>query len=196
MVQRWNASRALLLGVCLLDGCLGGQTGHPDSYEPPPDMCSTIDDDQPVQGVTARQLLQSLYGQHDARLRWQSGVASAFAHEQVGDEDAISVEMKPLQSTALNCSNDLQVQLAIDVTTRDTGFSDSGMATARAPHGALMPVSLDFTGTKSNMQALFSTVPGGTRFSGTFVPNSGEGRTGWAQFSDEPVGAGGAGGNQ
>ena len=193
MVQRWKASCGLLLGVCLFGGCLGGQTGHPDSEHH--ETCTAITDDHQIDGVSARQLLKALVGQYNAALRWQSGEVNAADHAQVGDDDEISITVSEQSGASVfDCDGQLRVPVQVTVTTRDSGISDSGPASVTATAANLNAINFSFGDENLELLAVLDKAEGKVLY-GTLVPFGDIGRTNWAQFSTEPVGAGGAGGS-
>lgn len=107
-----------VLLAALGSGCLGGQTGQPSS--------GTCDRDSvPASatwgGTTVGAAAKAFDGPYEAPLLWQTGMSSAEQLRLTIAHDAGSI--------LRNCVNQLHVPVTVNVTTSESGISESGDAT-------------------------------------------------------------------
>src|SRR4051812_44797032 len=90
-IQRLARLATCLVSVCALGGCLGGQTGQPDSATCDPTAPSGVQPDQDYGGITPRALAQAFVGTHRAPLLWRTGQLGAADSQPVGAADEITL---------------------------------------------------------------------------------------------------------
>lgn len=190
---------AALLSACALSACLGGQTGQPDSASCQPTLASgDVAPDQDYGGITPRALAQAFVGTHSAPLLWRTGVLAAPDSRQVGAADEITLVVSYADSAGSGsdtCISQLSVDVAVDITTRDTGLHETGTLTLVAINGVVNPASFTVTSDAAAVSAMFSAASNSLEISGTLEPLSGSWPSAWAQFSNQDLGSGGTGGS-
>ena len=196
-VQRVARFGACLFSAYLFSACLGGQTGQPASAS-----CQTtgaiVPPDQDYRGITPRALAQAFVGTHSAPLQWRTGALAAADSQQVGASDEITfvISYSDVAGTTGNdCFPQLSVEVAVDITTRDTGLHESGTLTLAASGGQIEPVSFTGTSDAATVSAMFSGASNALEISGTVETHSGTWPSAWAQFSSADSGSAGAGGS-
>jgi len=197
-VHRVARFGACLFSACLFSACLGGQTGQPASATCKTTGADIVASDQDYGGITPRALAQAFVGTHSAPLVWRTGVPAAPDSQQVGAPDEITfvISYSDVAGTTSNdCFPRLNVEVAVDITTRDTGLHESGTLTLAASNGQIEPVSFMVTSDAATVSAMFSGASNALEISGTLETHSGTWPSAWAQFSSADSSSAGAGGS-
>ena len=174
---------AVLACLGLLGGCSsGGQTGQPTSGS----CLRVVRVDEPVEGVSAQQLLAVFGGDHSATLQWASA-------DQVDQEITVHIAASPADSEANSCEHALLVPIVVAFATGDGKFLDSGATQLSAAFGSLEPVAFSFAGDHYLGSVILSGPFGDVSIDGSLEPLVDAG-AGVATFSNHP-GSAGSGGN-
>jgi hypothetical protein len=195
---RWVARLAqCALSAYVLSACLGGQTGQPTGLTCQVTPPESVAPDQDYDGITPRALAQSFVGKHSAPLLWRTGELATSESQPVGNPDEITfvVSYSDVAGTGSKyCNQQLSVVVAVEITTRDTGLHQTGTLALVAVNGQLEAGSFTVTSDAATVTVMFSGAPNPLEMSGTVEAQSGSWPSKWAQFSNQDLGSGGAGG--
>lgn len=162
-MARWRRGLSVwLASAILLVGCFGGQTGEPASVascEP-----QTVSRDQSVDGVSPAELARAFEGRHTAPLGWHPWNGRDGAPPPDNDEIAVTVTYEGADASLCD---ELQVEVALDVTTKFNGVHETGKVNLFATPGVLDSVSLRFSGNRVDVDATLNRVDGVVTLSGT-----------------------------
>jgi hypothetical protein len=170
----------------VLAGCEGGQTGQPTSVH-----CASeaVRADAHVDAVTPAELARAFEGGHTAPLKWEStssGPSDAGAL-RAADEISIGIAYDGGGGEMNPCTSDLEVEIVVDVTTRDTGIHETGRTLFSAPRGSLEYGSFDLVGRHFRISATLRRSPGKIELSGTLSPIGDAQAGSRAEFSTGPT---------
>src|SRR5437773_8369131 len=148
-MARWFRSAVLVcsLSAPLLVACTGGQTGQPTRAAACPPV--NVSADEPVHGITPSELARLFEGRYTSALRWllRSSGPSEAGSSLGDDEITVGITYQGANGTT-HCEADLEVEVAVDMTTRDTGVHETGSAILSAPAGSTELGTFAFTGVR------------------------------------------------
>lgn len=131
-----------VLAAALATGCLGGQTGQPDSLD-----CgaSELAPTAVWSSTTVSAAAAAFEGTYAAALAWQMEPRGADTHTPVSFQDSVQLSISYGQLEANeDCNGSLVLPVSVTLTTSQSGITDSGVGTL-----TLVPTSQAVVGTLS-----------------------------------------------
>src|SRR5205809_6639329 len=148
-MTRWfpKVVLVLMVGAGLSAACTGGQTGQPNIATSCPPR--TVPADERVKGISPSELARAFEGRHTSALQWlRVGSGSPDSGSlPANDEITVGITYRGVDGET-HCEVDLQVEVAVDITTRDTGVHEVGQATLLAPTSSMDLAGFAFRGTR------------------------------------------------
>jgi hypothetical protein len=167
-MARWSGKNVALClaSASVLVGCfLGGQTGDPgasgDECEP-----QRVSANQEVDGVSPSAFAQAFAGSYTSTLSWMAG-SSASASAPVSD-DEITITLTYKGADGTTCG-DLEVPVAIEVTTKESGINEMGSAMLSGQVGSIASANFEFSGKQVAVSGRLIRSNGTVTVSGTLA---------------------------
>ena len=156
-------------------GCLGGQTGQPDSGE-----CGASYSLSPTavwsRDRTPAELAQAFQGQHTAPLTWFEEALDSPTQTPLTLDDQIAIDVRYEGGSArtVSCKDGLYVSVTVDTKSAASGLHEAGTTELRID-SATTPSTAHFVfmGEHANIGAELGEVESGASPSGTVVPTEG-----------------------
>jgi hypothetical protein len=128
-----------------------------------------------VKGVSPAELARSFEGRHISALQWQKSESGSpdAGFSPVNDEIALDITYRG-ENGATHCDADLKVEVAIEITTRDTGIHEMGIVTLWAPSGSSDLSAFGFAGVRVDAHVALRRSGGAVEISGSLQSLAGD----------------------
>lgn len=159
--RRWFGS-ALLLLLAAAPSCLGGQTGQPSALNCEPVLLSPCDT---WEGLTAEELASTFEGTQRATLSWVERGESVLTEELI-----ITVDPSGATGTERYCGTMLDLEVAVEIATSDSGLLERGVATLSFDSWDTVDATMKFHGSTLDLSGNLSAMEVGEAPRGTVTP--------------------------